>query len=510
MPLFQPKLYLKNISLNFLSRIFLFVLAIATIPFVVHNLGNDRYGILSIILIVLGYFTVFDVGMRTSATRFIARAREENNEKRVADIVIIMFLMAGVIGFLGTLVFFLFSDFFARYLLNVPRHLVGETALLIKIAAPLIVSALLTGIFIGVLEARQRFDLINEARVCSGTIQLLIPVLVIIAGGDLTVMVVLMLVKSVCFLFVYYLLSKKVTGISFIASLKSISFKGMRPLVSFSGWVQVQNIASAFFLNNPEPFLIGIFLSTTYVTFYAIPLGILEKLAVIPESIVIVLFPAFSLLFVRHAKDFKFLFIRAVKYVFFLTFYIAVLGAAFADIVVLLWLGPDYMLCVPVIRILLAAFVLSSLCWLFNSYLLSAGYSKLVTIILLCLIIPHIGLGIFLIKIFSVAGAAAAYFILRFAILVSYAIAIQRLGLGIKEWRTQWSANTVKGLAGIATLALCLVAARYVTGTSLWGAIANMALFTAAYGVLAWRCVAGDNDRKFILETIHNARCKRA
>ena len=68
------KLLLRNSALNLIGQIIPLVIAVFGIPFIIRIIGNDRFGLLSIALIVLGYFTIFDLGLGRATVKFVAEA----------------------------------------------------------------------------------------------------------------------------------------------------------------------------------------------------------------------------------------------------------------------------------------------------------------------------------------------------------------------------------------------------------------------------------------------------
>ena len=68
------RLLVQNSLLNFSSQAISLLVGVVTIPFIVRGLGTDRFGLLSLVWIVLGYFTIFDLGLGRAATKYVAEA----------------------------------------------------------------------------------------------------------------------------------------------------------------------------------------------------------------------------------------------------------------------------------------------------------------------------------------------------------------------------------------------------------------------------------------------------
>jgi O-antigen/teichoic acid export membrane protein len=61
----------RNTLLNLIGLAAPLLVAILTIPYVVHGLGTDRFGLLSLAWVVLGYFTIFDLGLGRATTKYV-------------------------------------------------------------------------------------------------------------------------------------------------------------------------------------------------------------------------------------------------------------------------------------------------------------------------------------------------------------------------------------------------------------------------------------------------------
>lgn len=73
----RGSLMARNTFLNFIGQAVPLLVGVITIPFIIRGLGTDRFGLLSLAWIVLGYFAIFDLGLGRTTTKFIVVARME-------------------------------------------------------------------------------------------------------------------------------------------------------------------------------------------------------------------------------------------------------------------------------------------------------------------------------------------------------------------------------------------------------------------------------------------------
>ena len=57
------KIIARDTTINLIGRVIPIIVAIATISYAVHKLGVERFGILALAMTIIGYFTIFDMGL---------------------------------------------------------------------------------------------------------------------------------------------------------------------------------------------------------------------------------------------------------------------------------------------------------------------------------------------------------------------------------------------------------------------------------------------------------------
>ena len=62
----------RNTGLNIIGQVVPLLVGLGAIPYVVRGLGTERFGILSIAWVLLGYFSLFDLGLGRATTKFVA------------------------------------------------------------------------------------------------------------------------------------------------------------------------------------------------------------------------------------------------------------------------------------------------------------------------------------------------------------------------------------------------------------------------------------------------------
>src|SRR5687768_9002689 len=72
----------RHTTYNFLGALLPLGIALVTIPLYLRIVGAERYGLLSICWLLLGYFGLFDFGISRAVSQKIASLREGSDESR--------------------------------------------------------------------------------------------------------------------------------------------------------------------------------------------------------------------------------------------------------------------------------------------------------------------------------------------------------------------------------------------------------------------------------------------
>ncbi|MEN4005973.1 MAG: oligosaccharide flippase family protein [Methanobacterium sp.] len=261
----------RNTVLNFIGQAVPLLIALVTIPLIIEGLGTERYGLLSLVWVVLGYFAIFDLGLGQATTKFVAEALSKGEEEQIPRLVWTAVTIEAVLGIVGALVLIGITPLLVEHILNIPPELVGEAKATFYLLAFSVPVVLVSSSFQGTLEAAQRFDLVAFVVMSLGITPQL----------------------------------RRYSG----------SFALLPRLFSFGGWATVTSIVGPI-LVYLDYFLIGSFMSIAAVAFYAVPYKIVTQLWIITGSLTMTIFPAFSTLEgIKNRQRLGFLFARAVKYI---------------------------------------------------------------------------------------------------------------------------------------------------------------------------------------------------
>jgi O-antigen/teichoic acid export membrane protein len=493
------ELVARGSLLNFIGQVIPLVFGVITAPTIVRRLGIERYGLLSLTWMVLAYFSIFDLGLGRVTIKYVAETWAKGREDHVPRLVWTLVAVLGVLGVAAALILGATAPVLVDRVFNVSAALVEEaraTLYVLSIGIPLV---FISGAFSGVLEARQRFDLVNGIKILASSSTYLLPLLGLMAGMRLPGIVGLILASRLLSLALLIVLAFRVSPNLCCVSLSLSELSG---LLAYGVWITVSN-AVGLILTYLDRFMVASLLSMAAVAYYSAPYDAVTRLWIVPASVTTTLFPTFSALEARaDQQQLEALFARSLKYVLLILGPVVLLIVLFADEILHAWLGSEFA------RISSTALQLLAVGVLINSlshipYVLLQGVgrpdvvAKLHTLELPFYAVVSWGL----VSRWGITGAAATW---------TLRVALDMMLLLLAAFRVcNLSPDSLwKNGFGSATFALLLLAGisyglrRLAHTLPLLGEIALAITLLGAFGWIVWRNVLDSSDRYALSEAV--------
>lgn len=329
---------LRNTVLNLIGLGAPMLVAVATIPHLISELGADRFGLLTLIWAVVSYFGLFDLGLGRALTQQLAVVLARDEYDGIGPLIGTSTVLMALLGLLAGIVMAVAAPWGVSLIQEVPDKQEAISALYaMAVAMPFIV---LTSGFRGILEARHAFGIINLIRLPMGLFTFLGPLAVVLSGHPRLDWIAWVLVAGriiACAVHAGYAWQCLPSGrgvLSFQAEL-------IRPLCISGGWLTVSNIISPF-MGYVDRFIIGSIVSATAVAYYATPHEMITKLWIIPGALTAVLFPSFAAQMAKRDEQTWNLFKMAVHCLFAVLLPITVALALFAHELLAWWIKPEF------------------------------------------------------------------------------------------------------------------------------------------------------------------------
>lgn len=333
------RLLVRNTAFNLAGQGVPLLAALFAIPLLIRGLGTDRFGVVTLAWILIGYFSVFDLGFGRALTQIVAAKLSDSGDRYAPALVWPVLGLMFLLGIIGALLLITIAPALVHSILNIPTALQHETLwsfYVLAIALPFVV---VTAGLVGILSAFHQFGLLNSIRAPMGIYTYLAPLTVLPFSHSLVhVMVVLAIGRLLAFGAHLVVCRGLLPQLRYESLLR---LADIRPLFRIGAWMTVTNIVGPLMVY-VDRFVIGGVISVAAVAYYATPYEMATKLLVIPVAVIGVLFPAFAANYRRNHNKVVRLFVRATKYIALILFPPILLIVAFAEQGLRWWLGDEF------------------------------------------------------------------------------------------------------------------------------------------------------------------------
>lgn len=380
--------------------------AVVAVPLILRLYGNERLGLLTLAWSVIGYASLFDFGVGRALTQVVAERRHASNESDLASLIWSSLAALVLVGAMFGAAGFALSHWIATSALSVTPALQSDFQVAVRLLAVGVPIVVVTTGVRGVLEAHERFDLVNAVRVPLGVSMFVGPLVAAPFARTLWAAVGAILVTRLVALGIYVAMMRRVVPAA--RSVARLSLPHLRPVARFGAWMTVSNVLSPL-MTQADRFLIGAILSTSVVAYYTAPNEMVTRImGAVAIAVATSIFPAFARW--RDPAAARALFLRGLKLTA-VAFVPIMLGLiVFADVVLRLWLGADFSAhSALVLRILSAGMLFNGLAQIPFAHIQAVGRADLTAKIHLAECPLYLIGALFLIRDFGIAGAAIAW-----------------------------------------------------------------------------------------------------
>lgn len=286
----MDRLVLKNICINLVGLVLPTFVSLVTVPAYIRLLGVDRYGVISLVWALIGYFSVLDLGMSLATENQIAKARA-NQDGRISEVFWSAFWLNLATGVVGGVVIYFGSYFYTTAVLHLEPQFEREVLSSLPWLALAIPVANVAWVFAGAITAVERFRIFNINQTLGIFLFQLLPLGCAYAIAP-TLSVVLP--AAVC--------ARIVGAIALGAStIHALGIKKIEPprravvagLFGYGRWAVLLS-GVGMVSDTLDRVLVGSLLGARFVTFYTVPQNLVTRMNLLPDAMMRTLFPRLS------------------------------------------------------------------------------------------------------------------------------------------------------------------------------------------------------------------------
>lgn len=427
----------RNTLYNIAGQTIPILIGLAAIPITVHALGDARFGLLGLAWAILGYVGALDLGLGRATTQFVAQALTRGDSERLRRIATLSVASQTALGVAGGALLALLAPAIVA-LFGVATPLRAEAQGMVVALGLSIPFVMLAASLRAVLEAAQRFDLVNLIRAPASAAVFLVPAIAASLGARLPAIVLLLVAVRVATCIVSAAAIRRAIG-GFRWELR-LHWPTLRPLLGYGGWVTVSSVVGPA-LVYLERFMLAAIAGVAAVGYYTAPAEVAMRLLIVPAGLASALFPAVTSAGAPAVGRFV---ARPLRVLFLTLAPIVLLVALYAHPLLEQWLGARYAAQgAAALAILAVGVLINGLAHVPYAYLLGRGRPDLPAKFHLIELPLYAAAAWLLIGRFGITGAALAW---------TLRVSVDAALLGVAVWREQPLRRAAEDIPGQARL----------------------------------------------------------
>lgn len=400
----------KNTIWSFVGSIAPMLIGIISIPFIIKNIGVEKFGILTLVWALIGYFSIFDFGIGRALTYQVSQSLSNNSQKNIPSIVksgLSFMLFTGILGGIGLAIA---AKPLGYIWLNVSSRFMDEAFKSIFIASIGIPLTTVTTGLKGIMEGYENFRQTNLLKIILGVLNFGFPVLsVIFLGPSLIYIVISLVIARLLILLGHIIVINHQISILEIHQFKSATSAEKLTMFKFGAWMTLSNIIGPLMVN-ADRFIISNVLGASLIAYYTVPFDVIIRLLVIPASLTGVLFPRFSSLLVNNVDEAIILLKKSKKIIFIVMLIVSISLILFSKLALKLWINTEFSEKSYLIACFLSiGLFFNSLAQLPHSVIQATGKIKYTSLIHCFEFIFYVPLLYLSLKYYGILGAAVVF-----------------------------------------------------------------------------------------------------
>lgn len=277
----------KNTVWNLAGSIVPLIAAAIFIPYTLNHLGDEAFGVLTLIWALIGYFSLFDMGVGRALTYELSRLNSRTTSDQISPTLKGGIFITAIAGAIGAITMLLLAHQLATNWLKITPGLQLDAELSFKIAACGVMLTTISSGLRGALEGLQKFGASNINKLVLGFSTFTLPAMAIQFHGNQLSMIAAYLVAA-----------RLITTIGAVGQLwhyisapgNALARSHLIVLIDYGFWVTISGIVGPLMVYG-DRFFVSAAVGTAMLPLYAIPQEGLQRLLIIPGALCGALLP---------------------------------------------------------------------------------------------------------------------------------------------------------------------------------------------------------------------------
>ena len=477
----------RNVSTRYLAVFVELALGVVMLPFNLHRLGQEAYGLWMLTASVTMHLSILDMGFNGALVNFIARYRAHRDAQALNEIASTLFFIFAGVGALAYLLVIVLSLNLGHIFKLTPEQVrTGQWILLIigaNVAANFAFS-----IYGGIIGGFQRYDINNVVASVTSVLVAAVNVAVLLLGFGL---VALVAATTAVRLTAYVVYRGNAFRVFPALRIRAASFRRsrVREVTGFSVYAAIIDWANRLNYELDE-FVIGMFVGPAAVAVWAVADRVISGTQRLTNQSNTVLFPVVvDSDATNRVERLRKLLLEGTRLSLASVVPIAVTVFMLADRLVTVWVGPRMFASASIMRILALAVILRVGTATSTTLLKGAGWIRFVAVVNIVTGLANLALSVALLRPFGIDGVAWGTLIpiAGSSMFVLWPAACARVDVPLTQsvryaiWPTAWPAVFMAGCLAV-TREVFPVTFLSVPIQAAIGGLVYLALFGVALG----------------------------
>lgn len=477
------------------------LIALVFTPYMLRVLGQNEYGLYSLVASVVAYLTVLDFGFGNAIVRYTAKFRAEGKHEEQSSMFgmfLILYIIIGLISFiLGLILYFNVEALFSH---SMTINEISEAKVMIMLMVINVAVTFPLSIYGSIITAYEDFVFQRVIIIARLILSTLTMVLILELGYRAIGLVVVTTVFNISTLIInaFYAIKKLKIKIVF----KKIEWYFVKEVGIYSFYIFLNIIMDKIYWNTGQ-FVLGAFVGTVAVAVFAIAINIQNMYMSFSTAISSVFLPHITAINNNQnsEKDISDLFIRTGRIQFVILAYILTGFIVFGKSFVILWAGNKYVESYYIALILLVPSTVALIQNLGIVILQARNQMKFRSILYIIVSLFSLAIQIPLSRAFGGYGAAFGVFLgLLFGQIIGMNIYYsKKQNIDIKKfWEEILKMSISPAVLGL----IAFYVFKQVNGNSILDLTLGILIFSIIYIPVNWIFSINKSEKKLILSLL--------
>lgn len=477
-----------NAVWNLLGSVLPMAAGLAAIPLLIHTLGTERFGLLTLVWSILGYFSLFDMGIGRATTKYVSHYWSRQRLLSTSRLVRVALLMLFVFGSAAALLLMASAGIITRTVHLSASLSRDEFQASLMIMAATLPMVMLTAGLRGTLEGQSRFRLLNAIKIPASLTSFVVPLLLLPFTHRVDQITLALAVTRLVVLLAHAWVVRSVLWAAPWRWRRADRVL-LRRLMHYGGWVFVAaGVGTLMSMGYLDRLAIGWLRAVADLAYYATPMEIILRLLIIPGAIASAMFPYLAAAG-QSVDNLRTTCARSLAYIGMLYFPFVILALALGRDAMGVWISPGFAgQSAVVLALLMLGVFFNALAHVPYTLLQATGHPRPTAMRHIWELPFYVPLMLMLVYYYGVNGAAFAWMLWAIIDMVLlFWLARREMGYAILA-----PGDAVRPLLQLAGF---LVAAAALAETPLLLRVGGAVLLLAAFAIYVWKVHLSEVER---------------